>query len=135
MKNILSLIRIVPLQWDWDHPTLRAGPAECGCLTEHSKEEWMYGRKGHTDLVDSESWREALDFSFGYITEDVKCNLALLCSILDHAEIRAPIALSLLTLLDEIVGEDFTLTGRTLDRLGLGGMSIDEIKAIFRRGF
>ena len=93
-----------------------------------SEEVWMYGRKAHGDLVDSESWRENLDFSFRYIAEDVKCNLALLCSIADRAGIRAPIAHSLLTLLGKIVGEDFTMTGRTLDRLGFEGMSVEEIK-------
>jgi opine dehydrogenase len=101
---------------------------------QNSDEEWMYGRKAHSELVESESWRESLDFSFRYITEDVKCNLALFCSIADRAEISAPIAHSLLTLLGVIVGEDFALTGRTLNRLGLEGKSIEEIKCILHDG-
>ena len=100
----------------------------------NSDEEWMYGRKAHSDLVESERWRESLDFSFRYITEDVKCNLALLCSIADRAGISAPIAHSLLTLLGVIVGEDFEQTGRTLDRLGLEGKSIEAIKGILQDG-
>ena len=95
----------------------------------------MYGRNAHTDLVESESWRESLGFNFRYITEDVKCNLALLCSIADWAGVDAPIAHSLLTLLGEVVGEDFSRSGRTLDRLGLGGMSIEKIKGLLHAGF
>ena len=102
---------------------------------QNSKEEWMYGRKAHADLVESESWRESLGFDFRYITEDVKCNLALLCSIADWAGVDAPIAHSLLTLLGEVVGEDFSRSGRTLDRLGLGGMSIEEVKGLLHAGF
>jgi opine dehydrogenase len=101
---------------------------------QDGKEEWMYGRKAHGDLVESESWRESLGFNFRYITEDVKCNLALLCSIADRAGVDAPVAHSLLTLLGEVVGEDFRQTGRTLDRLGLGDMSMAEIKTLLHEG-
>lgn len=100
-----------------------------------SDQEWMYGRKAHTDLVKSESWRESLHFGSRYITEDVKCNLALICSIADLCEVEVPIARSLLTLLGAIVGEDFTVTGRTLHHLGLAHKSIDEISEILREGF
>lgn len=100
-----------------------------------SKDEWMYGRKAHTDLVNSESWREALHFGYRYITEDVKCNLALLCSIADIIQFKVPIASSLLTLIGSIVDEDFTTTGRTMRNLGLGDKSIEEITDILREGF
>ena len=95
----------------------------------------MYGRKAHTDLVKSESWREPLNFGSRYITEDVKCNLALLCSIADFCRKEVPIARSLLTLIGTIAGEDFTRTGRTLRHLGLADKSIDEITEILREGF
>ena len=98
-------------------------------------QEWMYGRKAHTDLVKSESWREPLHFGTRYIMEDVKCNLALICSIADLCQVEVPIARSLLTLIGAIVGEDFTETGRTLDQLGLAHLSIDEISEILREGF
>ena len=47
---------------------------------QHGKDPWMYGRKAHDALVESKSWREPLDFNYRYITEDVKCNLALMAS-------------------------------------------------------
>ena len=102
---------------------------------QESDQEWMYGRKAHTDLVKSESWREPLNFGSRYITEDVKCNLALLCSIADFCRKEVPIARSLLTLIGTIAGEDFTRTGRTLRHLGLADKSIDEITEILREGF
>ncbi|MFP4036790.1 MAG: NAD/NADP octopine/nopaline dehydrogenase family protein [Desulfobacteraceae bacterium] len=101
---------------------------------QESEEPWMYGRKAHTDLVKSESWREPLHFGHRYITEDVKCNLALLTSIGDFAGQETPIADSLLTLLGVIVGEDFRKTGRTLETLGLGQTEKEEMERILLQG-
>jgi opine dehydrogenase len=102
---------------------------------QQSENEWMYGRKAHTDLVKSESWREPLDFGFRYIQEDVKCNLALLCSVGDLCGIETPIADSLLTLIGVIVGENFRKTGRTLDHLGLSDRGVPEIMDLLDQGF
>jgi opine dehydrogenase len=95
----------------------------------------MYGRKGHTNLVKSESWRETLTFDYRYIKEDVKCNLALLCSIGDLCGVETPIADSLLRLIGVIADEDFENTGRTLDNFGLSGKGVDEIVELLKEGF
>jgi opine dehydrogenase len=102
---------------------------------EKSENEWMYGRRVHTDLVKSESWREPLTFNFRYITEDVKCNLALLCSVGDLCQVETPIVDSLLKLIGVIADEDFRETGRTIDSLGLADRSVDEIKELLQEGF
>jgi opine dehydrogenase len=102
---------------------------------QNSNEPWMYGRKAHSDLVESESWREKLDFSHRYVQEDVKYNLALHCSIAELCGMRTPIAHSLLALIGAIVGEDFMRTGRTLEALGLSGMPIPEITELLDMGF
>ncbi|MEE8433330.1 MAG: NAD/NADP octopine/nopaline dehydrogenase family protein, partial [bacterium] len=96
--------------------------------------EWMYGRKGHTELVKSEKWREALDFNHRYIQEDVKCNLALLASLGAWSGVATPIADALLTLHGVITGEDFRRTGRTLETLGLAGMSRKELDTVLNEG-
>ena len=101
---------------------------------DHSENEHMYGRRAHANLVKSESWREHLHFGFRYITEDVKCNLALLCSIGDLCGVETPIADSLLKLLGVIVGEDFRKTGRTLDYLSLADKSVNEITELLEEG-
>lgn len=100
-----------------------------------SENEWMYGRKAHDDLVDSQSWREALDFNYRYIQEDVKCNLALLGSLGDLCGVETPIADSLLHLIGVIAGEDYAKTGRTLDSLGLSGKGVAEIVTLLEEGF
>lgn len=99
-----------------------------------NKRVWMYGRKAHTDLVDSERWREPLDFSYRYITEDVKCNLALLCSVAEHWGVPTPIGHALLALIGAIVGEDFSKTGRTLGNLGLADLPPKRIVEILHNG-
>ena len=102
---------------------------------ENSENEWMYGRKAHTDLVKSESWREPLTLNFRYITEDVKCNLALLCSIGDICKIETPIADSFLELIGVLVDEDFSKTGRTLESLGLAQLPLEKISKVLHDGF
>ena len=100
----------------------------------NSKDLWMYGRKAHSDLVKSESWREKLDFGHRYVQEDVKCNLALLCSISDLCRVETPIAHSLLKLIGVIADEDFMRTGRTLEALGLSHVSMDHITQLLDKG-
>jgi len=97
--------------------------------------EWMYGNRAHTDLVKSEKWRESLSFDHRYILEDVKCNLALLSSLGDLCGVDTPIADSLLTLIGTICGENFRETGRTLENLGVGNLSLEQLKALLERGF
>ena len=101
---------------------------------QHSNEEWMYGRKAHTDLVQSKSWREKLDFSHRYIREDVKCNLALHCSVADLCGVKTPIAHALLALIGAVVGEDFMKTGRTIASLGLSEYSTGELMTLLNDG-
>jgi opine dehydrogenase len=101
---------------------------------QNSKDLWMYGRKAHTDLVKSESWREKLHLSHRYIQEDVKCNLALLCSIGDLCQVEIPIARSLLKLHGVIADEDFMRTGRTLESLGLSNMSVSGVTRLLDEG-
>jgi len=97
--------------------------------------EWMYGRKAHTDLVKSEKWREGLNFEHRYIVEDVKCNLALMASVGDLCRVETPIADSLLTLIGSIRGENFRKTGRTLETLGVGNWSLEELTKVLQQGF
>ena len=97
--------------------------------------EWMYGRKAHINLVKSEKWRESLSFDHRYIVEDVKCNLALMASIGDLCRVETCIADSLLTLIGNISGENFRTTGSTLQRLGVGDLSLDELTTLLWKGY
>ena len=95
----------------------------------------MYGRKAHADLVKSEKWRESLSFDHRYIVEDVKCNLTLMASIGDLCRVQTPVADSLLNLIGAICGENFRTTGRTLQNLGVGDLSLDELTALLWQGY
>ncbi len=97
-------------------------------------EEWMYGRRGHTDLVKSEKWRESLGFQHRYIQEDVHVNLALFASIGDLAGVETPIADSLLHLAGAITDQAHITTGRTLTNLGLGTYSRAELQRLLHSG-
>ena len=97
-------------------------------------EEWMYGRRGHTDLVKSEKWRESLGFQHRYIQEDVHVNLALFASIGDLAGVETPIADSLLHLAGAITDQAHITAGRTLTNLGLGTYSRAELDSLLRSG-
>ncbi len=99
------------------------------------KTEWMYGKTAHTDLVRSEKWRESLTFSHRYIVEDVKCNLALMASIGDLCQTETPIADSLLTLIGTISGENLKKTGRTLETLGVGDLSVEALTTVLMEGW
>jgi len=100
----------------------------------NSENEWMYGRKAHTDLVKSEKWREPLTFEHRYVREDVKCNLALLSSIGDFCGVETPIADGLLTLIGTITGENYRASGRTLASLGLADRTREELFRILQEG-
>ena len=86
-------------------------------------DEWMYGRKGHEQLVDSGDWREHIVLTeHRYMREDTQQGLAFLVSVADWAGVAAPTATGLLAIGSAICDDDFRSTGRTLERLGLADL-------------
>lgn len=108
-------------------------------LADHYAEdgdEWMYGRKAHGELKDSNDWREKIVLTeHRYMLEDVRLGLSLLVSLADHAGIDAPVARSLMTLGATICGDDFARNGRPLSRLGLAGRDRESVVAFLERGY
>lgn len=98
-------------------------------------EEWMYGNAAHEKLVDSADWRERIDLlNHRYMREDVACGLAFLVSVAQWAGVKAPVAGGLLAVASAITGEDLRAGGRTLENLGLAGLSQAEMKLLLERG-
>ncbi|MEX0284473.1 MAG: NAD/NADP octopine/nopaline dehydrogenase family protein [Paracoccaceae bacterium] len=96
-------------------------------------EEWMYGNSSHEKLTDSGDWREHLVLTeHRYMREDVAVGLAFLVSLADWAGVPAPTATGLLAIGSAICGEDFRQTGRTLETLGLAGLSRDEMRTMLQ---
>ena len=98
-------------------------------------DEWMYGNLAHEKLTDSGDWRERIDLrSHRYMMEDVRYGLAFLVSVAEWAGVEAPVARGLLALGSAVVGEDFRMTGRTLENLGLAGYSRERMTALLQEG-
>jgi len=96
-------------------------------LADHYRadgEEWMYGRKVHKKLTDSKDWSEKIVLGeHRYMREDVEQGLAFLVSVADWAGVACPVARGLLSIASAVLGRDLRATGRTLENLGLGGLS------------
>lgn len=107
-------------------------------LADHYREdgdEWMYGRKAHSELTDSGDWREKIVLTeHRYMLEDVRCGLSLLASAADLAGVEVPVARGLMSLGGVICGQDFMVTGRPLSAVGLVGDRA-AVQALLRDGF
>ncbi len=107
-------------------------------LRDHYREEgeeWMYGRRAHGALTESGDWRENIDLKgHRYMTEDVAVGLALLVSVAHWAGVAAPVAGGLLAIASAVTGQDFRATGRTLENLGLAGLTHVQLREILRDG-
>ena len=107
-------------------------------LADHYKtdgDEWMYGRRGHTQLVDSADWREHIDLAtHRYMREDVACGLALLASLGAWAGVAMPVTAGLLAVAGAAIGEDFSHTGRTVAAMGIEGMDRAALRSVLAEG-
>ena len=99
-------------------------------------EQWMYGRGSHDRLTDSGDWRERIVLTeHRYMREDLRLGLSLLISVAELAGVATPLAKSFFAIGGTICGEDFMKSGRTLARLGLGGLGRDELQTLLCKGF
>lgn len=98
-------------------------------------EEWMYGNLAHDKLIDSGDWRENLILTeHRYMREDVEIGLAFFVSVADWAGVPAPTAKGLLALGSAVCDDDFRAAGRTLEALGLAGLSREDMSALLADG-
>ncbi len=98
--------------------------------------EWMYGRGSHDKLTDSGDWREHIVLTrHRYMREDVQLGLSFFVSVSALAGVDMKLARGFLAIGGAICGEDFTVTGRTLDSLGLGALDRVQLQALLRVGF
>ena len=107
-------------------------------LADHydpAREEWMYGNAAHDRLVVSSHWRERLDLqTHRYMREDVQIGLAFIVSCGRAAGVATPVAAGLLAIAGGIVDEDLFENGRTLENVGLGGKTVNELRQIMHEG-
>ena len=107
-------------------------------LADHYRadgDEWMYGRKVHKKLTDSKDWRERIVLTeHRYMREDVEQGLAFLVSVCEWAGVACPVARGLLALGSAVLGRDLRTQGRTLENLGLAGLSKEAMKDLLAKG-
>ena len=104
-------------------------------LSDHyNSDRWMYG-DAHQRLVDSGDWRERIVLTeHRYMTEDIHCGLAFLASVADWAGVPAPVATGLLAVASAVCGKDLRRGSRTLEALGLAGLSRAGMATLLARG-
>jgi len=71
------------------------------------------------------------DTQHRFITEDVPYGLVITASLGDMIGIPTPVTKALITLASEINGTDYFTEGRTVERLGISGLSIEELNEFF----
>lgn len=63
-----------------------------------------------------------------YITEDIPCSLVPMESVAKELSLSTPVMTALIDLANTVLGRDFRKEGRTVEKLGLGGMGAEEMK-------
>lgn len=71
------------------------------------------------------------DMQHRFITEDCQIGLVLRASLGDMIGVPTPVTKALITLASEINGTDYFTEGRTVERLGISGLSIKELNEFF----
>lgn len=131
-------IRRVTDALDQERIAVREALGYCGehfPLRDHyTTDRWMYG-DAHKRLVDSGDWREKIHLTeHRYMTEDIHYGLAFLVSVGEWAGVSTPIATGLLALASAICGKDLRHGERTLDGLGLAGLTPAELRHLLVEG-
>jgi opine dehydrogenase len=107
-------------------------------LADHYREdgeEWMYGRRVHVKLTDSGDWKERIVLTeHRYMREDVEIGLAFLVSVCEWAGVECPVARGLLALGSAVLGRDLRRGERTLEALGLAGLSRESMRDLLQEG-
>jgi opine dehydrogenase len=96
----------------------------------------MYGRGSHDKLTESGDWREKIVLTeHRYMREDVGIGLAFLASVAALVGVAVPLINAFLALGSAICAQDFKRSGRSLAGLGLGDLSLPDLKALLAGGF
>lgn len=70
-----------------------------------------------------------------FITEDVQIGMVMISSLGHQIGLQTPICDALINLANVVEGKNFRATGRTMERLGLGDLTIAELKHLLKEGF
>lgn len=74
------------------------------------------------------------DMHHRFITEDCPMGLVALTSFGDLVGVPTPVCKAIITLISGIIGVDYFKEGRNLERLGVSGLSLDQLKRFLDEG-
>lgn len=97
--------------------------------------EGLYGRDARTRLVASGLWSEIVGLEHRYVMEDVVFGLSLLESAARTTTVDTPATSGLLAVFGALLGRELSGQGRALEHLGLGDLTLREIKALLHDGW
>jgi opine dehydrogenase len=97
--------------------------------------EGFYGAGAKAKLVASGLWNETLSLEHRYVTEDAALGLSLFESAARTVTVASPATSGLLLLFSVLLGRQLTGAGRALESLGLGDLSLREIRTLLHDGW
>lgn len=100
----------------------------------YEKRACFYGPSAYRDTREKSVWNEKIDTTHRYVREDIGCGLALWSSLGRLLDVPTPLSDALLALAAEFAGIDFRSQGRTLEALGLAGLSAASVQEWLRSG-
>ncbi len=74
------------------------------------------------------------DMHHRFITEDCPMGLVALAAFGDLVAVPTPTCKAIITLISKIMGKDYFEEGRNLERLGISGLSLDQLKGFLEEG-
>jgi opine dehydrogenase len=97
--------------------------------------EGLYGAGAKQKLVASGLWSEVLTYAHRYVTEDVALGLPFFESAARTVSTASPTISGLLGVFGTLLGTTLTGRGRDLDHLGLGELTLREVRELFHLGW
>jgi opine dehydrogenase len=97
--------------------------------------EGLYGAGAKARLVASGLWNEVLTYEHRYVTEDVALGLPFLESAARSVSVASPATSGLLGVFGALLGRPLAGRGRDLDHLGLGELTLREVRELFHDGW
>jgi len=97
--------------------------------------EGFYGLGARARVAQSRIFEETLSLEHRYVTEDVALGLSLFESAARTATVDTPAVSGLLQIFGVLLGRGLGGHGRALEHLGLGDLSLREIRAFLQEGW
>jgi opine dehydrogenase len=97
--------------------------------------EGLYGAGAKAKLIASGLWDEILTYEHRYVSEDVELGLPFLESAARSVSVASPATSGLLGVFGALLGRPVAGRGRDLDHLGLGELTLREVRELFHEGW